>query len=385
MTESAELVDVWFNTIKQHRTLGSFYTQQPLTPFLLIEEITQQLSLDSSTRVCVFYTIEWAIYLRVVVGVKDITVAVQDHDPAVKNLCNHWGFEYQKNILHMTNPPKFDVVVGNPPYQNGENSAFYKLFVSKAKSLSTTVAFVVPSSLFKDSSEFRGVQHYAFKSCAFQGIQLVVSWFVWSKDFGGPCYVHFPDGGMAAVSEIVVAPTTSAAQFNLVDRLLKKKLPGFVIACGTLSRNKTVPDRNGIKCIWSAGRKDQEFDFSVVSPSLLSQLAGIGEHKVVFSGDYTTTAIGQIKYAGPDYGCALKAHFISVASEDEARILIKYLNSKFVRAIVPVIKGTSTKNGKTVFKSIPKVDLTRTWTDAELYAHFGLTEEEIAYIEATVK
>ncbi len=38
-----------------------------------------------------------------------------------------------------------------------------------------------------------------------------------------------------------------------------------------------------------------------------------------------------------------------------------------------------------VIKNLPAVDLTRSWTDAELYAHFNLTQEEIDLIEATVK
>lgn len=38
-----------------------------------------------------------------------------------------------------------------------------------------------------------------------------------------------------------------------------------------------------------------------------------------------------------------------------------------------------------VVKNLPAVDLTRSWTDAELYAHFKLTQEEIDLIEATVK
>ena len=40
---------------------------------------------------------------------------------------------------------------------------------------------------------------------------------------------------------------------------------------------------------------------------------------------------------------------------------------------------------KTVLvKALPKLDMTRTWTDEELYAHFDLTPEEIEYIEANV-
>ena len=37
------------------------------------------------------------------------------------------------------------------------------------------------------------------------------------------------------------------------------------------------------------------------------------------------------------------------------------------------------------FRFAPKMDMSRTWTDADLYAHFGLDPDEIAFIEATIK
>ena len=36
------------------------------------------------------------------------------------------------------------------------------------------------------------------------------------------------------------------------------------------------------------------------------------------------------------------------------------------------------------FRFVPLLDMKLRWTDADLYAHFGLTEEEAAYIEATI-
>lgn len=38
------------------------------------------------------------------------------------------------------------------------------------------------------------------------------------------------------------------------------------------------------------------------------------------------------------------------------------------------------------YKNIPPLqEFSKTWTDAELYAKYGLTHEEIAFIEATIK
>lgn len=40
---------------------------------------------------------------------------------------------------------------------------------------------------------------------------------------------------------------------------------------------------------------------------------------------------------------------------------------------------------KNSFLFVPTQDFSKTWTDAELYAKYGLTEEEIAFIESMIK
>jgi len=369
--------------IKKMREKGRFAVDKTFNTDNLVQEITAQISANTASAVLVLFTIEWALYLKEL-GYTNITVGADD--PIIENICKKRGLRYIGiNDLENNKNMKFDVVVGNPPYQNGENSNFYKDFVELAKERSDQVAFVVPSSMFKNLSEFTGITDYSFKGTAFTGIQLVVSWFIWQRGFAGDCTVHFGNNINVVNTEFYIAPTIDAAQFQLVNSLLAKKLPGLNVQMGKLSRNKAIENNAGPVCIWSAGRKDQDFDKINIDPSLVPYLNGIGKHKVVFSGDYTTTAIGPAKYAIPEYGCALKAHFIEVNTRSEAEIVISYLNSKFVRYIIPVIKGTSTKNGKTVFKMIPAIDFTRAWTDAELYAHFNLTQDEIDLIESTVK
>ena len=40
---------------------------------------------------------------------------------------------------------------------------------------------------------------------------------------------------------------------------------------------------------------------------------------------------------------------------------------------------------KLVFSFVPMQDFSKPWTDAELYAKYNLTEEEIAFIESMIK
>ena len=38
-----------------------------------------------------------------------------------------------------------------------------------------------------------------------------------------------------------------------------------------------------------------------------------------------------------------------------------------------------------VYDSVPMQDFSKPWTDAELYEKYGLTDEEIAFIESMIK
>ena len=42
-------------------------------------------------------------------------------------------------------------------------------------------------------------------------------------------------------------------------------------------------------------------------------------------------------------------------------------------------------NSLDVIKQLPRVDLGKVWKDNELYAHFGLLDDEVNYIDATMR
>ena len=49
-----------------------------------------------------------------------------------------------------------------------------------------------------------------------------------------------------------------------------------------------------------------------------------------------------------------------------------------------IAKSSQDATSKT-FQFVPLQDFTRPWTDVELYAKYGLTDEEIAFIESMIK
>ncbi len=87
-------------------------------------------------------------------------------------------------------------------------------------------------------------------------------------------------------------------------------------------------------------------------------------------------------------------HTIRPRPHTEAHACLKYVKSKFARALLGVLKITQDNPAK-VWKYVPLQDFTADseieWTksipeiDRQLYAKYGLDAEEIAYIEDQVK
>jgi site-specific DNA-methyltransferase (adenine-specific) len=70
-------------------------------------------------------------------------------------------------------------------------------------------------------------------------------------------------------------------------------------------------------------------------------------------------------------------------TEAEAANYASYLRTRFARFLVSLRKSTQDAP-KNVYAFIPDLPLSHEWTDAKLYKRYGLTEEEIAFIESQV-
>ena len=71
-------------------------------------------------------------------------------------------------------------------------------------------------------------------------------------------------------------------------------------------------------------------------------------------------------------------------TENKAKNYYKYLQSKFARFLVAQIAMTQ-QITKMTFSFVPAQDWSKPWTDAELYAKYDLSDEEIAFIESMIK
>ena len=73
-----------------------------------------------------------------------------------------------------------------------------------------------------------------------------------------------------------------------------------------------------------------------------------------------------------------------VRTESEAKNLISYMNTRFFRFMMSLIKNTQNIS-KSVFSFVPIQNLTESWSDEKLYKKYSLTKDEIDFIESMIK
>ena len=125
----------------------------------------------------------------------------------------------------------------------------------------------------------------------------------------------------------------------------------------------------------------------------------IYKYKVILPKSNGSGAIGEV-LSTPIIGEPIIGYtqsFISIGrfdTEKETRAALKYVKSKFMRTMLGVLKVTQ-DNNTDVWKFVPLQDFTSTsdvdWSqsisdiDRQLYAKYGLSKDEIAFIEKMIK
>lgn len=126
--------------------------------------------------------------------------------------------------------------------------------------------------------------------------------------------------------------------------------------------------------------------------------ASFGKYKVAVPAANEPTRLGQMaapEVLGPEVG--VTQTFITIGAFDtgaEADACLKYVKSKFARVMLYILKVTQ-HNPRSTWKYVPAQNFTSTseidWTkaiteiDAQLYAKYELDADEIAFIESKLK
>lgn len=359
-----------------------------LTPMALVNEILDQVQLVG--KILVIANVEWVIALKQ--RNIDMSLVTFVSPCAVKN-----GFvKYvapeatiiERSLLEWETDMKFDVVIGNPPYQLGKNRQFYKQFVIKSLELTDGVtAMITPSgwagfsgesSSFLELLKNNGLYLYKYLGADVFNIQLLTVYFICDKQSNtdSVCIISEENKGNIQRSTLSFIPSKNVLSLDNIKHFKEqvRKHGGYTSIKGALDRNKVIDanKNNGVKCIFGCGKKDEDFDWKYIANSHVNNksVVGLGVHKVIVSRITSIGKLGELKYADPSYACSQSVYYIPVDGKDEANEVINWLSSDSVQTVVKEMKATVCSNSQTIFSAIPRI-------------HHN--EKEISYIENIIK
>lgn len=328
--------------------------------------------------------------------------------------------------IHVTKPEEifnmhFDVIISNPPYQlsDGGNSAsaspLYHLFVEQAKKLSPNyMTMIIPARWYsggKGLDTFRSamlndrhisnIVDYTNSADCFPGVDVAggICYFLWDKHYDGNCHFTNFSNGKSYTTWKTLNEFQTLIRYPLAESIIKKviafnepNLSTYVssrkpFGLATTVRPETDGDLNlrnkdGIGKFPSskvtAGNENIE-KWKVMISRLSAEHAGQPDKNGQFR------VISTMEILPPKTICT-ETYLIAgcFETEIEAQNYFDYLQSKFVRFLVAQIAMTQ-QITKAVFSFVPVQDWNKHWDDAILYNKYGLTNDEIDFIESMIK
>ncbi len=359
-----------------------------------------------------------------------------------------YEFIHTDNLEKLFNM-KFDVIIGNPPYQlsfgiEGTNSAnaksIYNQFISQAIKLNPKyLVMITPSRWMTKTAQgipeewvdtmitcnkFEVLHDYPNANDCFPGVEIKggVGYFLWNRDYNGKCryYYHNPDSDIvqerfdyldSAHAGVVIREPQS---YSIIEKIANIEGSYYINNdenfSGLVSPKHFFDNSDLLTSNWRGYKKEKDSLYNIkyyVSKSFndipfgwikLSDLPK--NHKTkdlnkvyipAAGGSGTDTQIlGFPFYGEPNSVCSQTYLVIGYDPEkhnftkQECENIVTYIKTRFFRYLVSIKKKT--QNGpRGVYQFVPLQDFSKPWTDEELYEKYGLTQEEIDFIESMIR
>ena len=342
-------------------------------------------------------------------------------------------------FIHTNNPEeifgmKFDVIIGNPPYQlsdgggNGSSAIpIYNKFVDQAKAIKPNyLSMIIPARWYaggRGLDVFRNemlndlrikvLHDFLQSSDCFSGVQIEggVCYFLWDIKYSGKCNIitHSENDITESFRPLLEDGCDTfirhTMQINILRKVRDKNEKPFssIVSAndpfgfdvrqeGSYKRVKPKYSTRG----FDGAVKFYYFEWQkyglgyVKNDDIKKNRNYIDKWKVFISKAYgmgktlPTQVINKAFVVEPNSCCT--ETYLSIGpfnDRNTAENVVSYMKTKFFRMLIFMIKNTQMAM-KPVYKFVPMQDFSKPWTDEELYKKYNLSEEEIKFIEENI-
>ncbi|MDR1326342.1 MAG: Eco57I restriction-modification methylase domain-containing protein [Treponema sp.] len=329
---------------------------------------------------------------------------------------------------------KFDVIVGNPPYQLSDGGGMgssalpiYHKFIQQAKKMTPRyLVMVVPSRWFtggRGLDEFRDemlhddririIHDFLNASDCFPGVEIKggVCYFLWDKENIGNCHILTHKGSII-ISETkrplleescstFIRYNEAIPIFRKVRARNKKSFSSIISANDPFGFDVRV--ENSYKRVKPVFKREKfpgcvEFYYFgwrkdgigyIDKNHITKNTAWVNKYKVFIPkawGIGNMTEDWLTPFMGSQNSCCTETYLLIGPFDKmkEAENIVTYTQTKFFHFMLGMVKITQ-NTMKGAYQFVPMQDFSEPWTNEKLYKKYGLTQDEIAFIESMIR
>ena len=349
---------------------------------------------------------------------------VEEQIPAVSCKVKNWRSNKTQNfetIQEGSTSMKFDYVIGNPPYQISDGGAgvsatpIYNRFIEAIKTTHPgAICLIIPAKWYsggKGLDKFREemlgdrristLVDYSNSLDVFPNVDVAggVCYFVWKEAYNGKCKYTNYRNGKATTAYRDLNEFQTFIRYPVASEIVKK-----VKEDGELTLDKVVSSRKpfglattakpmktgDVILRYNGGRGPYKRTEIRVGTEMIDQWKIIiprltAEHAGQPAKDGKYRVLSTMELLKPGEICS-ETYLVAGAfdSKEEATNYMDYLKTQFVRFLILQIAMTQ-QLSKASFAFVPCQDFTRKWTDKQLFEKYGLSSEEVNYIQGMIK